>query len=246
MSNAVLFDFSGTLFHCESPESWLRASLRLAGIRATDAEVTTYAARLHASGGQPGGHSEFAVPAHLADLWARCDLSMEDHRAAYTALISESGLPWPGLADVLYERHYAPEAWDAYPDTVAVLRSLHARGVPVAVVSNIGWDLRAVFKHFDVDHLVAGYVLSYEVGAKKPDPHIFELACELVGHAPADVLMVGDNLAADGGASAIGCSFRLVSHAPVASRPRALLDAIGGVGAVGGSSMAESVVETDG
>lgn len=226
MPNAVLFDFSGTLFHCESAESWLRASLASVGIAATDAEVATYAARLHASGGQPGGHSEFAVPAHLADLWARRDLSMKDHRAAYCALIADAGLPWPGLADVLYERHYAPAAWDVYPDTVAVLQALRARGVPVAVVSNIGWDLRTVFKHFDVDHLIDAYVLSYEVGVKKPDPGIFALACELVGHAPADVLMVGDHLDADGGAAAIGCSFRLVSHAPVDSRPRALLDAV--------------------
>ena len=226
MADAVLFDFSGTLFHCESPQSWLRAGLAQMGIAATDAEVAMWAARLHDSGGQPGGHSDFAVPAHLAGSWAGRDMSMEEHRAAYTALIDEAGLPWPGLSDVLYERHYAPEAWDAYPDTVAALELLHSRGVPVAVVSNIGWDLRTVFKHFDVDQLVVGYVLSYEAGVKKPDPGIFEIACELVGHAPAEVLMVGDSLAADGGATAIGCSFRQVEHVPVADRPRALLDAI--------------------
>lgn len=227
MPNAVLFDFSGTLFHCESAESWLRAALEQAGIVASDAEVAAWAERLHASGGQPGAYSEFAVPAHLTDLWARRDLSAEDHRAAYTALVEATGLPWPGLADILYDRHYAPEAWDAYPDTIEVLESLRSRGIPAAVASNIGWDLRTVFKHFGVDHLIAGYVLSYEVGVDKPAPAIFELACELVGHAPADVLMVGDNAAADGGAVAIGCSFQLVEHAPVIARPRALLDAVG-------------------
>lgn len=226
MADAVLFDFSGTLFHCESPQAWLRAGLAQMGIAATDAEVATWAARLHDSGGQPGGHSDFAAPAHLAGLWAGRDMSMEEHRAAYTALIEEARLPWPGLPDVLYERHYAPEAWDAYPDTVAALELLNSRGVPVAVVSNIGWDLRTVFKHFGVDQLIVGYVLSYEVGVKKPDPGIFEIACELVGLAPAEVLMVGDSLAADGGATAIGCSFRQVEHVPVADRPRALLDAI--------------------
>jgi len=228
MANAVLFDFSGTLFHCESAESWLRAALEQAGIAASDAEAATWAERLHASGGQPGAYSEFDVPAHLTDLWARRDLSAEDHRAAYTALVEAAGLPWPDLADILYDRHYAPEAWDAYPDTIEVLELLRSRGMSVAVVSNIGWDLRTVFKHFGVDHLIAGYVLSYEVGVNKPDPAIFELACDLVGHAPADVLMVGDNATADGGAQAIGCSFQLVEHAPVTARPRALLDAVGG------------------
>lgn len=227
MTNAVLFDFSGTLFHCESAESWLRVALEQAGIVASGAEVATWAERLHAGGGQPGAYSEFAVPAHLTELWARRDLSAEDHRAAYTALVEATGLPWPGLADTLYDRHYAPEAWDAYPDTIEVLELLRSRQMPVAVVSNIGWDLRTVFKHFGVDHLVAGYVLSYEVGVSKPDPAIFELACELLGHVPADVLMVGDNAVADGGAAAIGCSFQLVEHALVTARPRALLDAIG-------------------
>lgn len=226
MANAVLFDFSGTLFHCESAESWLRAALDQAGIAASDAEVAQWAERLHASGGQPGGHTEVAVPAHLADLWARRDMTAEDHRAAYSALVEAAGLPWSGLADILYDRHLAPEAWDAYPDTLAVLELLRSRRIPVAVVSNIGWDLRTVFKHFGVDHLITDYVLSYEVGVKKPDPGIFELACELVGHAPADVLMVGDNAAADGGATAIGCSFQLVDHVPVVDRPTALLDAI--------------------
>jgi putative hydrolase of the HAD superfamily len=127
----------------------------------------------------------------------------------------------------LYDRHYAPEAWDAYPDTIEVLELLRARGIPAAVVSNIGWDLRSVFKHFGVDHLIAGYVLSYEAGVGKPDPAIFELGCDLVGRSPADVLMVGDNAVADGGAAAIGCSFQLVEHAPVTARPRALLDAVG-------------------
>jgi putative hydrolase of the HAD superfamily len=229
MANAVLFDFSGTLFHCESAESWLRGALEQAEIAVPDAEVAMWAARLHASGGQPGAYSEFAVPAQLTDLWARRDLSAEDHRAAYTALVEATGLPWAGLADILYDRHYAPEAWDAYPDTVTVLELLRSRGTPVAVVSNIGWDLRTVFKHFGVDHLIAGYVLSYEAGVKKPDPAIFEIACELVGHAPSDVLMVGDNLEADGGAAALGCSFRLVEHAPVAARPRALLDAVASI-----------------
>lgn len=228
MADAVLFDFSGTLFHCETTESWLRGALASMGIAAPeDAEVAAWAARLHESGGQPGGHSDFAVPTRLADLWARRDLSTEDHRAAYCALVEQVGLPWPGLADVLYERHCLPEGWSPYPDTIAALELLRSRGVPVAVVSNIGWDLRTVFKHFDVDRLVDGYVLSYEVGVKKPDPRIFELACELVGRAPGKVLMVGDNVAADGGATALGCSFRLVEHVPVGDRPRALFDAVG-------------------
>jgi HAD superfamily hydrolase (TIGR01493 family) len=226
MAKAVMFDFSGTLFRCEEAEAWVRAALGQAGLEATDAEVVACAARLAASGGQPGSRVDFTVPPHVASAWGRRDLSMDAHRSAYTTLISETELPWPGLADALYERHATPQAWRPYPDTVGVLELLADRAIPVAVVSNIGWDLRPVFRYHRIDHLVHGYVLSFEEGAAKPDPRIFRRACELLGHAPADVLMVGDDRVADGGATAIGCDFRAVEHLLPAERPHALLDAV--------------------
>jgi putative hydrolase of the HAD superfamily len=219
----VIFDFSGTLFRCEDGPSWVRAALRQAGVAASDAEVQAAAARLAASGGQPGARTSFTVPPHVAGLWGRRDLSAAAHRGAYTALIEEAGLPWPGITGVLYERHAAPQAWHPYPDTVAALELLAARAIPVAVLSNIGWDLRSVFRHHGVDHLVADYVLSFEQNIAKPDPRIFAVACDLLGHDPADVLMVGDDPAADGGATAIGCTFRPVPHLPVTARPTSLL-----------------------
>jgi putative hydrolase of the HAD superfamily len=223
VATAVIFDFSGTLFRCEDGPSWVRAALRQAGIAASEAEVYAAAARLAASGGQPGARTPFTLPPHVAGLWERRDLSAAAHRAAYTALIDEARLPWPGLTGLLYERHAAPQAWLPYPDTVAALELLADRGIPVAVLSNIGWDLRHVFRHHGADHLVADYVLSFEQNVAKPGPRIFATACELLGRDPADVLMVGDDPAADGGATAIGCAFRAVAHVPVADRPDALL-----------------------
>lgn len=224
---AVIFDFSGTLFRCEDPRSWLRGALAEAGIEAPDTEIDIWAERLAASGGQPGGYADFQVPGHLAALWARRDLTADNHRAAYMALIGLAGLPWPGLDDILYDRHRLPEAWLPYPDTLAVLDLLAERGIPVAVLSNIGWDVRPVFAHHGMDDLVASYVLSFEAGMQKPDPGIFRLACDLLGEDPRDVLMVGDNQRADGAATEVGCSFRAVGHLPVSERPSALLDAVG-------------------
>jgi HAD superfamily hydrolase (TIGR01493 family) len=226
MIEAVMFDFSGTLFHTEDTASWLRGALRMAGVDATEAEVADYAERLHESGGQAGGRPDVTVPARLTNLWARRDLTASDHRAVYTALVEQVDLPWPGLADILYDRHYAPEAWDPYPDTAAVLELLSDHSIPVAVVSNIGWDLRTVFKAYGFDRFVSAYVLSYEVGVKKPDPEIFRIACGSLGHDPASVLMVGDDRTADAGATAIGCAFHAVDHVPVRERPDALSNAV--------------------
>ena len=59
------------------------------------------------------------------------------------------------------------------------------RGVRMAVVSNIGWDLRPVFRAHGLDPLVDAYVLSYEHGVQKPDPRLFRAACDALGVDPA-------------------------------------------------------------
>ncbi len=229
MIEAVIFDFSGTLFRCEDTVLWLRAALAQAGIEAERAQVQAAAQRLIATGGQPGGQSSYVPPAHVAKAWAERDSSAQAHRTAYLARIEEAALPWEGLAELLYERHASPEAWLPYPDTVATLELLASRGIPVVVLSNIGWDLRRVFRHYRLDPYVRDYVLSFEEGMVKPDPRIFRRACDLLGHAPESVLMVGDD-PVDGGATAIGCQFRAVPHLPREERPDALLAVIDDIG----------------
>ncbi len=49
--------------------------------------------------------------------------------------------------------------------------------MPVAVVSNIGFDLRPLCAALGFAELVDAFVLSYEVGRCKPDPAIFLQAC---------------------------------------------------------------------
>ena len=115
-----------------------------------------------------------------------------------------------------------PAAWRPYPDAAEVLGELRRRGVRVAVVSNIGWDLRPVFRAHGLDPLVDAYALSYEHGVQKPDPRLFRAACDALGVAPRDALMVGDDRRADAGAAALGCRVHLVDHLPVDRRPDGL------------------------
>ena len=97
---------------------------------------------------------------------------------------ARSALPDPGLYDALYDRHMSPAAWRPYPDAAEVLGALRTSGARVGVVSNIGWDLRPVFRAHGLDALVDAYVLSYEHGIQKPDPQLFHIACTLVGQDP--------------------------------------------------------------
>ncbi|MFJ9594409.1 HAD family hydrolase [Streptomyces virginiae] len=232
MIRGVMFDFSGTLLRIESTEDWLGAGLAATGIRLSDEEFRATAGRLTEYGALPGGSAPRRMPAHLEALWKERDVSAGQHRASYGGLALAAGLPEPEpeLAQALYDRHMSPAAWRPYPDTAPTLRELRRRGVPVAVVSNIGWDLRPIFRTHGLDELVDAYVLSYELGVQKPDPLIFRTACERLGVPPAEVLMVGDDRTADGGAAALGCPVHFVDHLPVDRRPHGLtplLDLLG-------------------
>jgi HAD superfamily hydrolase (TIGR01493 family) len=228
---AVLFDFSGTLFRIESAESWLRAVLAQAELALPEPELLRAAQDLESVGALPGGANAIRpVPDELASLWEIRDKSAELHRAAYTGLARQVPLPHPALHDALYDRHMTPAAWAPYPDAAEVLRTLRERGIGVGVVSNIGWDLRPVFREHGLDPYIDTYVLSYEHGIQKPDPRLFATACAALGADPRDVLMVGDDRRADGGATALGCGVHFVDHLPVTRRPDGLRPVLGLVG----------------
>lgn len=217
LPGAVLFDFSETLFYIESAHAALVAAL--------GDDVAYLAPELERFGAINGSATPQELPAHLAGVWERRDLSSDAHRAAYSGLGQHAGLS-PGQAHLVYERGLTPAAWQPFPDTVETLRRLHSARVPIAMISNIGWDPRPVLRAHGVDGYLAGLVLSDERGVMKPDPAIFQLACDELSIDPHDALMVGDNPVADGGATAIGCRFALVSAA--ATRPAdSLLRAVG-------------------
>jgi HAD superfamily hydrolase (TIGR01509 family) len=107
-----------------------------------------------------------------------------------------------------------------------VLASLHRQGIKTAVVSNIAFDLRPAFASIGASDHVDEFVLSFEVGAVKPNPEIFQTALRRLGVPAADALMVGDSDEADGGAVAVGARFALVDPLPTDQRPDGLIRAL--------------------
>jgi HAD superfamily hydrolase (TIGR01509 family) len=193
---AVLFDFSNTLFQMIDLETWLRrvgvASGRLAALDEPGA-VAKISDELRAA---------FRLPSVVALQEGR-DLSSEQHRRAMWG--------WWGQVDFLrgaeeaaYRELTAPDAWVPYPDTEPVLRALRRRGLRVGIVSDFAWDLRIHLAHHGLDALIDTCVISYEQGREKPDPQLFLKACADFGVDPRATLMVGDNPVRDGGAAACG------------------------------------------
>jgi HAD superfamily hydrolase (TIGR01509 family) len=216
---AALFDFSGTLYRLEEDDSWFR------GMSVDDREVDGHLqAELMRRLTAPTGRSVEMGPAEY-HAWVNRDLAPHLHREAYLHVLRESGVA-DHHAESLYQRVITPASWTPYPDTVATLRGLSEQGVRTAVVSNIAFDIRPAFAAIGADGYVDEFVLSFEVGAVKPDPRIFTTALERVGVAAADAVMVGDSEEADGGATAVGCDFILVDPLPTTERPDGLLTAL--------------------
>lgn len=103
-----------------------------------------------------------------------------------------------GVAASVHDAYRREDHWEMYADVVACLRGLKERGFALGVVSN--WDagleglLRDVrlLPYFDV------VVSSAVVGYRKPNPVIFDRACEQMGVEASQAVHVGDRVDADG------------------------------------------------
>ncbi|MBB5915852.1 HAD superfamily hydrolase (TIGR01493 family) [Nocardia transvalensis] len=217
---AALFDFSGTLFRLEDDESWAADLRGPDGRPMTADEAAEVLWRLTTPDQRVADFDERGLYA-----WEHRDLSADLHREAYMEVLRQAGVVAP-QADEVYARMIDPLEWTPYPDTGTVLKSLDTQGIPVAVVSNIAFDIRPSFAAHGWEDDVALYALSYEIGAMKPDPRIFEWTLERLGVAPENALMVGDSRENDGGATALGCAFAWVDPQPTAQRPDGLRTAL--------------------
>ena len=189
---AVLFDFGNTLFGhdplaatIERCAAGLAAPLDSATAAEIAAEIDTAA------------HTE-AELSLLRDL----DDAVWDDRWRHLYGIADRWVPGLGLS-VMTDMH-DPRSWVPFASTVDTVRALAAAGIRVGIVSNTGWNVRAVFNAHGIGTLVHHFVLSYEVGSVKPDPTIFVDACRHLGVRPDETLMVGDDVRADSGAAAAG------------------------------------------
>jgi HAD superfamily hydrolase (TIGR01509 family) len=216
---AVLFDYSGTLFRLEEDDRWFE------GIEVDERQVDVHvqAELMRRMTAPTGQHVKMTQQAHHA--WINRDLAPHLHREAYLHVLRESGVA-DHHAEILYGLMIDPLNWTPYPDTVGVLQSLHQQGVKTAVVSNIAFDIRPAFESIGAAEYVDEFVLSFEVGAVKPNPEIFEAALGRLGVQAQQAVMVGDSDEADGGARALGCGFVLVDPLPTSLRRGGLRDAL--------------------
>jgi len=107
-----------------------------------------------------------------------------------------------------WRRAYNPPVglWNTrHPAAEAALTLARDAGRTAAVVSNSNGSVRAILEDLGLARHLAFVIDSSEVGAEKPDPHIFRVALERAGVDAARAVYVGDLYSVDVlGARAVG------------------------------------------
>lgn len=187
-TRAVLFDWRGTLVTTPGEGIWVQAALELAGHPAGAGDVDDVLARIYAANG----------PDHRLDT-AGMDTDAAFHRSVFMEVLRDAGLD-RSLSDALYALESDPRFNIFAVDVAATLRALRTRGVAVAVISDIHFDLRPHFTAAGMAGLVDVFTLSFEQGVQKPDPAMFLRTLAQLGVHADEALMVGDRSRPDGAA----------------------------------------------
>jgi 2-haloacid dehalogenase len=119
----------------------------------------------------------------------------------------DAGRSWDGGEDAAVRSHpHWAEAIRAYranfgdslvgaiEDTVQILRELHAAAIPLYGLTNWSAELfPAARARFDFLNLFEDIIISGEEGVAKPDPAIFEILRERIGHSLGRCVFIDDS-----------------------------------------------------
>lgn len=119
---------------------------------------------------------------------------------------------------VEFRLEYTRRALTPKPDAVATLAQLKHTGFKVGLLSNCSIEIPILWPETKFADLIESPVFSSRERLKKPDPRIYQIACERLGVAPEHCLYIADGenhelkAAADFGMSPV--LIRPTSHEP--------------------------------
>jgi putative hydrolase of the HAD superfamily len=188
---AVLIDLYDTLAWTDWPtmRAELEERFEISEVELLRAFTTTREARSIGAYGSAEG--DLAAVLEAAGVQPDADL-VHELNAARARALAENGV----------------HLWD---DSIPTLRELRRRGIRTAVVSNCDHATRPIVDELGLEREVDAIMLSFEVGAAKPEPGIYRAALEAVGAGPDEAVFVDDQVAYCEGAEALGIrSFLIV------------------------------------
>jgi putative hydrolase of the HAD superfamily len=144
---------------------------------------------------------EAAVAAASVVLDARGGIYDPQVFVTYTQRIIEgmggSGASVADAARDIYDEWASCHHFEMYDDVADVLRTLHARGFKIGLISNTQRCLASFERHFALEGLFAVALSSADHGYMKPHRSIFEAALRGAGVRADESIMVGDSYAHD-------------------------------------------------
>ena len=198
MTRVIFFDAAGTLFHLPRGVGWHYrdvasrhgADLDEAALNAAFRSAWKTTSPLHETRTQRTDDERDWWRGLVSKVLDECRVAPSLNRDAYF--------------DELWSEFTKPGVWELYPETREVLSELRGR-FRLAVISNFDSRLREILPRLGIAEFFEDLVLSSEVGAEKPSPHIFDEALRRAEIEPAEALHVGDEPEADWrGAAAAG------------------------------------------
>lgn len=181
---AVLVDVGGTLWPNRWPSLPGDRSDRIARLAAAVGEL---------SGSEAG---------ELVDVLAALDHPVTEQqmtRSLVTQALRERGLANTVAVDAAIDAMCLPPRGrvDLFPGATDLLRGLAHQGTPVVVVSNVMWRhaeaQRRDFEECGLATFIADYVMSVDVGWRKPHPAFFDAAVAASGAPSPECVLVGDS-----------------------------------------------------
>ena len=189
MTRVILFDAAGTLFHLPRGVGWHYADVaRRHGAELREEELNT--AFRSAWKTMPPPAETRAARADDREWWRALVFGVLD------ACGAGDGMNRTAYFDELWEEFVKPGVWKLYPETREVLSALAGR-FRLGIVSNFDSRLRKILPLLGIAEFFDDLVISSEVGAEKPSPHIFHEAVRRFGVSPHEALHVGDEPEAD-------------------------------------------------
>jgi putative hydrolase of the HAD superfamily len=132
-------------------------------------------------------------------FWANEKDASEMWSELYALMLEEVGIDGDRhlIGRAIYDHFGDGDRWRTYTDVVPVFERLKAEGFRLALVSN--WDSRLAKLCFDMglDRYLDAILSSASIGLIKPDPHIYQVACDRLSVEPHRAVHVGDHYYAD-------------------------------------------------
>lgn len=132
-------------------------------------------------------------------FWANETDASEMWSELYAKMLEETGIDGDVhlIGRAIYDHFGDGDRWRTYDDVVPVFERLKSEEYRLALVSN--WDSRLAKLCFDMglDAYLDSVLSSASIGLIKPDPTIYEVACERLKVEPARAVHVGDHYYAD-------------------------------------------------